>query len=437
MRKGLVSRKPSGHGQPVPRADPSHAEFGAGPREFIALMAMMMALQAMCIDAMLPALGQIAAELHVDDPNRRQLVVGVFLLAAGFGSLLPGALADRYGRRPVLFVCFGGYIVLSLACALIGDFTALLVLRGVQALFSAGLAVLPGAIIRDRFSGDAMARMMSTISVVFMIVPMLAPSFGQAVLLVAGWRWIFGGMAVMAAVVGLWATLRLPETLDPEYRQAIAPRAIAANMWTAASDRAAIGYVLGGALLTGALFGYINSAQQLIAEHLGAGDRFPILFAVMAGGIAIANLTNSRIVERYGARRVSQTALLFFIGIGALQVWFSHRPHETLWQFIPLMTLNCAMIGFTGANFGSIALQPFARIAGAAASLQAFLRMACGSALGAIVGQAYDGSARPLSWALLGCGLAALALVLYSENGQLFRRLSLPGHARPVPDPAH
>ena len=421
----------------MPQRDPTSAGYGAGPGEFIALMAMTMALQAMCIDAMLPALGQIAAELNVADPNRRQLVVGVFLFAAGIGSLLPGALADRYGRRPVLFGCFAGYIVLSLACALVHDFTGLLVLRAIQALFSAGLAVLPSAIIRDRFSGDAMAKMMSTISVVFMIVPMLAPTFGQAVLLVAGWRWIFGGMAAMALAVGIWAYLRLPETLHPDYRQPIKPRAIARNMWAAASDRGAMGYVLGGALLIGGLFGYINSSQQLIGEHFGAGDRFPLMFAIMAAGIAVANLTNSRIVERFGARRVSHAALLVFIAVAAAQVWLSHQPNETLWQFIPLMTLNCAMIGFTGANFGSIALQPFARTAGAASSLQAFLRMACGSALGAFVGQAYNGTAQPLSWALLLSGVAALGLVLYSENGRLFRRLTPPGAARPVPDAVH
>jgi len=336
-----------------------------------------------------------------------------------------------------LFACFAGYFVLSLACAAVTDFNVLLGLRAFQALFSAGLAVLPSAIIRDRFAGDAMARMMSTISVVFMAVPMLAPSLGQAVLLVAGWRWIFGTMAILVVVVGTWAYFRLPETLHPEYRQAIAPRTIVGNMWQAASSRAAMGYVLGGALLTGGLFGYLNSAQQLIGEHMGAGEWFPLLFAVMAGGIALANLTNTQIVEQYGARRVSHAALLVFIVIGVLQVWFAHQEQETLWQFIPLMTLNCAMIGFTGANFSSIALQPFARTAGAASSLQAFLRMACGSALGVIVGQAYDNSARPLSWALLGCGLAALGLVLYSENGRLFRRLTPPGAARPVPDAIH
>ncbi|MBN8499829.1 MAG: multidrug effflux MFS transporter [Sphingomonadales bacterium] len=406
-----------------------------GEREFIALMAMMMSLQALCIDAMLPALDEIARDLRVTDPNQRQLVVGVFLFAAGFGSLLPGALADRYGRRPVLLVCFAAYILLAIGCALVTGFTMLLVLRALMAIASAGLAVLPSAIIRDRMGGDRMARMMSTIIVVFMLVPMIAPSYGQAVLLVAGWRWIFGGMAVMAAVIGLWMYLRLPETLNPEYRQPIAVRTIAGNMWQAATNRVAMGYALGGAMLTAAMFGYINSSQQLIAEHFGAGEQFPLLFALMAGGMLMANFTNSRIVERFGARRVSHTALLAFIGVSALQVWQAFRGGETLWEFVPLMTANICLIGFIGANFGSIALQPFARTAGAASSFQSFVRMALGALLGGLIGQAFDGSARPLVSALLGSGLIALALVLYSEKGHLFRRLTPPGQARPVPEP--
>jgi DHA1 family bicyclomycin/chloramphenicol resistance-like MFS transporter len=406
-----------------------------GEREFIVLMAMMMSLQALCIDAMLPALGEIARDLAVPDPNQRQLVVAVFLFAAGFGSLVPGALADRYGRRPVLMGSFVAYAVLAVGCALVRDFTTLLVLRALQAITSAGLSVLPGAIIRDRFGGDRMARAMSTISVVFMLVPMIAPSYGQAVMLVAGWRWIFGGMAVMAAVIGGWTYLRLPETLHPEYRQPIAAGPIARNMMQAATNRAAMGYVLGGALLSAALFGYINSAQQLIAEHFGAGARFPLIFALMAGGMALANFSNARIVERFGARRVSHAALLGFIAVSAAQVVQATAGGETLWQFIPLMGANICLMGFIGANFGSIALQPFARTAGAASSFQAFIRMAAGSLLGGLIGQAFDGSARPLAIALLCCGVVTLTLVLITENGRLFRRLTPPGMARPMPEP--
>ncbi len=416
-------------------ATPSAGPERIGEREFIALMAMMMALQALSIDAMLPALGAIARDLAVDDPNRRQLVVGVFLFSAGFGALLPGSLADRYGRRPVLMGSFLGYGLLAVGCAVVRDFTTLLVLRAVQAVASAGLSVLPGAIIRDRFGGDRMARMMSTITVVFMLVPMIAPSYGQAVMLVAGWRWIFGGMAVMAAVVGVWAFLRLPETLRPEYRQQIAPGVIARNMLQVATNRAAMGYVAGGALLSGALFGYINSAQQLIAEHFGAGAKFPLIFALLAGGMAVANFSNSRIVERFGARRVSHTALLVYIAISAVQVWEAVYGNETLWRFVPLMGANICLMGFLGANFGSIALQPFARTAGAASSFQAFTRMAVGALLGGLIGQAFDNTARPLAFALLSCGTVTLGLVLVSEGGRLFRRLTPPGMARAMPEP--
>jgi DHA1 family bicyclomycin/chloramphenicol resistance-like MFS transporter len=230
---------------------PAQAKPGMGPREFVVLMAMTMALQALAIDAMLPALGQIATDLKVAE---RQLIVGIFLISAGLGALVPGALADRYGRRPVLLVSLAIYLVLSIGCALAQDFTTLLALRAAQAIGSAGLAVLPSAIIRDRHGGDAMARQMSIISVIFMLVPMIAPTIGQAVLLVAGWRWIFALLAVMSLLVAFWVYFRLEETLDPANRQPIQPMAIATNMITAAADRASFGYVVGAGLIMGAQF---------------------------------------------------------------------------------------------------------------------------------------------------------------------------------------
>jgi DHA1 family bicyclomycin/chloramphenicol resistance-like MFS transporter len=313
---------------------------------------------------------------------------------------------------------------------MVRDFSTLLVLRGLQGVLGAGLSVLPSAIIRDRFGGDRMARAMSTISMVFMAVPILAPSLGQAILLAASWRFIFVGMAVMSAVVALWIALRLPETLHPEYRQPIEPRTIAGNLVRAAAHRGAMGYVLAASVVMGGLFGFISSAQQLVAEHFGAGRLFPLLFAACASGMAVASFTNARIVERFGARRVSHTALLAFVAVSGVQVWQAFGGDETLWQFMPLMAANMMLIGFIGANFGSIAMQPFAAIAGAAASLQAFIRMVLGAALGALVGQAYDGTARPLALALFGGALIGLALILFAERGRLFRRLNPPGTPR-------
>lgn len=417
----------------APSSRPGAARMG--PREFVVLMAMSMALQALAIDAMLPALAGIAQDLAVTDPNKRQLIVGVFLIGSGLGALIPGSLADRYGRRPVLLAGLAVYIALSIGCALVTDFTSLLVLRAAQAVGSAGLSVLPSAIIRDRHGGDAMARQMSTISVIFMLVPMVAPSIGLAVLLFASWRWIFALLAVMGTVVALWVWFRLEETLDPANRQPIRPMTIATNMVTAASDRASFGYVIGGGLILSALFGYVNCAQQLVGEHFGAGAYFPLIFGATALCMAFASFFNSRIVERFGARRVSHAAVLISITLSALQVWNASRPGETLIEFMPVIALNICMVGFIGANFSSIALQPFAHMAGAASSVQAFLRMLLGSGIGMVIGLAYDGTARPLALAFLGCGLSALVLVLWSEHGRLFRRINPRGTLREVPLP--
>ncbi|WP_347302046.1 multidrug effflux MFS transporter [Croceibacterium sp. TMG7-5b_MA50] len=402
-----------------------------GQRELVVIIALLMSLNALAIDAMLPALGQMAGELGVVDGNRRQLVVGVYLLANGAGCLLPGSLADRFGRRPVIFVSLAAYAACSLLIAAIHSFEVLLGLRILQGVLCAGLMVVPTAIIRDQFAGDRMARLMSLVSAVFITVPVIAPSLGQAIMLVAGWRAIFVAFAVVAVLAGLWVWLRLPETLHPENRQRLDLPVIARNMAAGFFNRGAIGYVLGAGLLVGAVFGYVNSAQQLLGEHFAVGDWFPVVFGGTAAMMAVSNIVNSRIVERFGARRVSHTGVLVFMVVAAAQVWASHYHPGDLAVFLPLMATNLMLLGFLGANFGSIAMQPFARIAGAASSAQTFCRMFGAAVVGLLIGQAYDGTARPFAHALLICSVAAFVLVLFSEKGRLFRRLNPP--KRPVP----
>ncbi|WP_133366436.1 multidrug effflux MFS transporter [Qipengyuania sediminis] len=412
------------------RADPPSTAIAAsdGSRraiqraEFVALMAAIMSLGALAIDAMLPALDAIAADFGVTDPNRRQLVIGIYLIGSGVGCLVPGSLADRFGRRPVLLFALGAYVLTALACAAAWSFDALLGTRIAMGLLSAGLGVLPGAIIRDRFEGDAMARLMSTIFIVFMVVPVLAPSLGQAVIEVAPWRFVFVTMAVLGTAVAAWAWFRLPETLARADRQPLDLRSVARNLPLTFTTRSAVGYVLGAGLTFGAMFGYINSAQQLIGEHFGAGDDFALIFGLTASTLAVSSFANSRIVERFGARRVSHTALLVFIGVSAAQVAAAFLDGDNLWLFAPLMSANLCLLGFMGANFGSIAMQPFSATAGAASSAQSFVRMLLGAGVGITIGQAYDGSARPLALALFVCSLLALFLVLFSERGTLFRR---------------
>ncbi|MCP9221336.1 multidrug effflux MFS transporter [Erythrobacter sp. LQ02-29] len=403
-----------------------HSSLGTGRSisrgMFVVLMASLMSLNALAIDSMLPALDEIAAAFDVADPNQRQLVVGVYLLANGLGALVPGSFADRYGRRPVLFVCLGLYALCSLACAVAPSFPALLALRGLQGFATAGIVVLPAAIIRDRFEGDAMARLLSLIFIVFMVVPVLAPSVGQAVLEVADWPWVFVMLAVLSALICGFAAWHMPETLSPEDRQPIDIGSVLHTLPLTLKTRAAIGYVLSSGLTFGAVFGYINSAQQLIGEHFGAGEAFPLIFGATASTLAVSSFVNSRIVERFGARRVSHTALVTFIAIACLQLAAALLAPGSLWLFVPLMAGNLCLLGFTGANFGSIAMQPFEHTAGSASSVQTFIRMVLGALLGIAIGQLYDGTALPLAIALVGCSVLSLFLVLFSERGKLFRR---------------
>jgi DHA1 family bicyclomycin/chloramphenicol resistance-like MFS transporter len=279
---------------------------------------------------------------------------------------------------------------------------------------------LPPAIIRDRVGGDKMARMMSLIFVIFLMVPAIAPTIGEFILQFGSWRAIFGAMGVLGAAMAAWVYLRLPESLTEENRQPIRPRSIAANMTRALALPSVVGYVIGSALVFGALFGFINSSQQLITETFGAGDIFPMIFGICAGSMALASWSNSRIVERFGSRRVSHTALFAFIAVSAVQVMFAFQPEEQLWQFVPLMAINMALLGFIGSNFGAIAMNPFVTIAGAASSAHGFVRMTAAALLGGAIGYSFDGTARPLALALLASGLTCLALVLWSEKGKLF-----------------
>jgi len=395
------------------------ARKALGETELMWMMAMLMALNAFGIDAILPALDALAADLSVSG-NDRQFVIGIYLLTAGMGALVPGALADRFGRRPILLGSIAVYIVLSVLSALAPTYDALIAVRGCQGFFAAGIVALPPAIIRDRVGGDKMARMMSLIFVIFLMVPAIAPTIGEGILQVGNWRAIFGVMAVLGVAVGLWVHLRLPESLSDDNRQPIMPRTIARNMGRALVLPSVAGYVIGSALVFGALFGFINSSQQLITETFGAGDIFPLVFAICAGSMAFASWSNSRIVERFGARRVSHTALFGFIIVSACQLMFAFQPEESLWHFVPLMAINMALLGFIGSNFGAIAMNPFFSIAGAASSAHGFVRMTTAALLGGAIGYAFDGTARPLALALLASGLACLVLVLMSEKGRLF-----------------
>jgi len=415
--------------QPRPRPASPEAAPPAAPdtfplstREFIAMMASMMALNALAIDAMLPALPDIGAALGVAAANDRQYVVSSYLLGVGVGSLFYGPLSDRFGRRPVILASLGFYIAFALVCAAAGDYQLLLAMRFAQGLSSGGLGVLVVSIIRDRFFGDGMARLMSLTFLIFLSVPVIAPTIGQLILYVASWRAIFFLFAAMATIVGLWVAMRLPETLRPDNVIPIRLSVIAETWRAVVFNRIGLFYILAAGTVMGALFGFLNSAQQIFAQVFGVPDIFPYAFACVAGAMAVTNYSNSRIVERFGARRVSHSALIMFIVLSTAQIGAALLPGEPMALFLVLVALNMSMVGFLGSNFGSIAMEPFGRMAGAASSFQSFVRTVLAAVLGAAIGQQFDGSTLPLAAGFLICGTISLALVMLGERGRLFTR---------------
>lgn len=396
--------------------------FPMPDREFVALMASIMALNALAIDSMLPAFPAIGASLHVTNPNSLQYMISSYMMANAVGSLVAGPLSDRFGRRRILLMSIAFAALGGLVSAIAPSYPVLLVTRAVHGFFAAGLGVLAVSVIRDRFEGDQMARLMSLIFLIFLLVPVLAPSMGQLVLTVASWREIFHVLAVAAVIVFMWAWKRLPETLHPDYRQSISLPVIARNWLSCLTDRQGLGYMLAAGFMMGGMFGFLNSSQQIFFDIFHAGHIFPFAFASVAGAMAVANFSNSRIVERFGARRVSHSALIAFLLLSLCQLAASRLEPEPMWIFLALVAFNMGMVGFTGSNFGSIAMEPFGAIAGSAASFQSFARMALATLIGAMTGQRFDGTTGPLAEGFFVTGLIALVLVLWAEHGRLFTR---------------
>ena len=400
-----------------------------GDREMVFMMAMVMALNALAIDSMLPALPAIAEGLGVAVANDRQYVISTYLFGIGAGSLLYGPLSDRFGRKGVLVPALFAYVAFSIGCGLATSFPMLLALRFGHGVISAALGVIVVAVIRDLFSGDAMAKRLSMIFLVFMIVPAIAPTMGAGITLFASWRAIFIVLAVMGVVMILWLR-RLPETLHPEDVRPLDARTLIAGWATVTRHRRAAGYMIASGMMQGALYGYLNSSEQIIADIFHARSWFPLVFACVALGIATANFSNAAIVERFGARRVSQAATFAFMATSIVQILVALSGAETLWMFTVLMMVNVGLIGFIGSNFGSIAMEDFGHMAGVASSYQSFAKTLLAATVGALIGQQYNGTTLPLAYAFLISGGVGLTLVLWAERGKLFTR---PGTAPKTP----
>lgn len=414
------------------RAEPIRDSQWKGPGlgEFVAMMAALMAVNALAIDSMLPALPAIGDALNVSEDNRRQLVITAYLLGFGGAQLLYGPISDRLGRKTILTVSLFFYGVFAVMSGLATSFEMLLAARLLQGVAASATRVLVVAIVRDRYHGSQMARLMSLVFIVFMIVPVLAPAFGQAVLAVASWRFIFIGLGVYCASVLAWALIRLPETHPPEKRRPLSIRHIGDAIGTTLRHRLSIGNTIALTMVMGGLFGFINSIQQIVFDVFERPDLMAFVFAGIAGPMALSSWLNSRIVERIGSRRIMLWALGAFTFFAALHLALVAFHGETLLVFVMLQALTMASFGLISANLGAIAMEPLGHIAGTASSVQGMITTVGGSLVGLAIGQSFNGTTVPFLLGFTLCGLTALGIALWTNRPEE----TMPGTIADLPD---
>jgi len=404
----------------VPMRDRGAPDLDMGFRAFVFLIAALMAVNALGIDTMLPALPEIGNSLGVTVENQRQWIISAYMFGLGSAQIFYGPLGDRYGRKPVVMLSMGLFVLTSILAAFATSLEMMAIARLLQGVAAAGSRVLAVSIVRDCYSGRQMARITSLSFMVLLAVPILAPSFGQLIMFVFPWESIFVLFALYGLVMLIWVGTRLPETLHPEYRMPISTRALLDAVRQVVTTRSSIGYALASACMFGAMMGFLNSAQQLFDETFHARHLFPLIFACAAGTMGAAAYFNSRIVERFGTRRISHTALCGFITVSAIHVGAILTGHESLLLFSLCQAAIMGCMGLAGSNFGAMAMEEMGHIAGTASSIQGSISTVGGATLGLIVGQSYDGTSLPMALGFLCFGLSALAIVLIAERGKLF-----------------
>ncbi len=387
--------------------------------EFIAIVSLISSLGALSIDAILPALPQIGSDLSVLNANARQLTVSLFILGMALGQMFAGPLSDKTGRKPPAYWGYALFIVGSLLSLSAVSYPMLLSGRFLQGAGISAPRTVTSALVRDRYEGRAMARVMSFVMTVFVLVPMLAPSFGQIMLSLAGWRSIFGFYAVLGVITVLWFGLRMPETLAPEHRAPFSLRRIIIAIREILGIRLALGFTVTAGLLNGAFLGYLNSAQQIFQEQYGLGERFPLYFGAAAFSLGLAALLNARLVMRLGMSFLARWSLFGILVLSSVTLGIAlHTAGQPpLWFLMSYLITAFFCFGSLFGNINALAMKPLGHIAGIGAAVVGALSTLISVPIGIVIGQNYNGTIVPLVAGMAILSGLSLVVMRWAEGG--------------------
>ena len=387
--------------------------------EFIILIALIISLVALSIDAMLPALPEIAADLGVQQINDSQYVISIFFAGMAFGQIFFGPLSDSIGRRPSIIA---GFAVFALGCVLsifATSFEQMLLGRFLQGFGASGPRIVSIALVRDQFKGREMARVMSFVMTVFILVPVFAPAVGQLILKLASWHWIFAMFLILVLVVVAWFWKRQPETLARDNRVVFSFLRLILDIQVILRNRAALGYTLTMGFIFGAFLGYLSSSQQIFQVQYGLLDLFPLYFGILACAIGCASLLNARMVMRFGMRRLSRIALLAicFLSFPFFLLAWIYNGHPNLYLLMLYLLPVFFFFGILFGNLNAMAMEPLGHIAGLGSAVVGSVSTLISVFFGVLIANAYDGTVFPLVAGFGVLGLGGLMILRWTEAG--------------------
>lgn len=382
--------------------------------EFVGLMALYVALMAMSIDMILPALGLMGSEFSVAHENEMQYVISILFLGFTLGQIIYGPLSDSFGRKKPIYVGILIYIIGDILSLTANNFSIMLFGRFLQGLGAASPRVVSLAIVRDLYHGSDMARVMSFIMTVFIFVPVIAPSIGQTILLFTTWHAMFFIFLTAGIIAIIWTYFRLPETLHKIDIKPFNLKTIWKDFLIVVTNKITMGYTICAGIIFGALIGYLTSSRQIFQEYFAVGKLFPIFFGISALSIGAASITNSMIVKRLGMRLICHHALIIVIAMSAIFSFLLivQNNHLTIWQFMIFMPCVFFCFGLLFGNLNALAMEPMGHYAGIASAIVGSLSSGISLIIGTIIGQSYNNTLIPIFLGYLSLSVTAFVLFM-------------------------
>lgn len=381
---------------------------------FVAIIAACMSLNAFSINIMLPAFGAIEKDLGVS-ANHMHQVITVFVAGNGIGQLFFGTLSDWLGRRRIILVGFIAYALVSFAAASTDSLHILLIMRFAQGLTTASSHVISRAIVRDLYSGNLMAKVMSSSFMIFIIVPTIAPLVGQGILLVATWRMLFISLAGLAILIAILVYFYLPETHEEEKRVSLDFASFYDGFKKVLTNPKTMAYNFAMSAMVGNLMCFISLTPQVFSEIFKKPELMALIFGLSSIGMGIAALFNSRLVMKFGSKRISNFANIAFVLVALSHLLYIIAGFENYISFGAFQTLQLATMSLSTPNFSSIAMEPMGEVAGMAASIQGLMTSLGGALFGSFISSFWASDIKLIPISAIVFGLIAF-LAIHSQN---------------------